>query len=168
MNAPLPFLPSAPVIPRLDRKKRVLLVDASTQKRDVRAEAMRRLGMDVDCAADILEARCWWRPKLYDLVLINQEKGRGHRDKFCEDIRNAQPPQRFAFLVGHPGYLADFPNEDASLAPDVEDPLLTARSKIGSGRRIERYGAAMGNSRSFPADFSRSFRLHGSHPCHAG
>jgi hypothetical protein len=44
-------------LPRPTRKKRVLLVDTSTAKRDLRAEAMRKLGMDVDCACDIDEAR---------------------------------------------------------------------------------------------------------------
>ena len=33
-------------------------------KRELRAEAMRRLGMDVDCACDISEARSWWRADL--------------------------------------------------------------------------------------------------------
>ena len=56
------------------KKKRVLLVDTSRTKRDLRAEVMRRLGMEVDCAADIPEARAWWKADLYDLVLINVER----------------------------------------------------------------------------------------------
>jgi len=50
---------------------------ASHAKRELRAEVMRKLGVDVDCAADIAEARSWWRAALYDLVLINMEKGQG-------------------------------------------------------------------------------------------
>lgn len=92
--------------------KRVLLVDSSATKRDLRAETMRKLGMEVDCAADISEARSWWRADLYSLVLFDMESELGHRDKFCEDIRNATPPQQLAFLVGKPGYLADAPNAD--------------------------------------------------------
>jgi len=53
------------------KKKRVLLLDTSQTKRDLRADVMRKLGIEVDCAADILEARCWWRADLYNLVLIN-------------------------------------------------------------------------------------------------
>jgi len=97
------------------KKKRVLLIDASHPKRDLRAGVMRKLGMDVDCAADITEARSWWRAALYDLVLVNMEKGPGHRDRFCKDIRGATPPQRMAFLVGKPEYLADSPNADEAL-----------------------------------------------------
>ncbi|MGB9074187.1 MAG: response regulator [Terriglobales bacterium] len=115
--------PLSETIPSLLKKKRVLLVDASPVKRDLRAETMRKLGMDVDCAADISEARSWWRAALYNLVLINVENELGHRDKFCDDIRSATPPQQLAFLVGKPDYLADLPNADGgpSVPPD-DDP----------------------------------------------
>jgi CheY-like chemotaxis protein len=107
MNTPiLPLALSAP-IPDVVKKRRVLLIDTSHAKRDLRTEAMRKAGIDVDSAADIVEARIWWKPALYDLVLINVEKGRGQRDKFCDDVRSATPPQRLAFLVGQPEYLAN-------------------------------------------------------------
>jgi hypothetical protein len=79
------------------------------------------VGIDVDSAADIVEARMWWRPALYDLVLINMEKGRGQRDKFCDDVRSATPPQRLAFLVGQPEYLTDAPSDDQELAMESSD-----------------------------------------------
>ena len=105
----IPVLPSAPstTVPDAVKRRRVLLIDTSHAKRDLRAEVMRKVGIDVDSAADIVEARIWWKPALYDLVLINMEKGRGQRDKFCDDVRSAIPPQRLAFLVGQPEYLAD-------------------------------------------------------------
>jgi CheY-like chemotaxis protein len=127
MNTPVIGAFPLPVnVPVADKKKKVLLVDASSSKRDLRAEVMRKLGMDVDCAADIDEARSWWRANLYDLVLINLEKGTGRRDKFCEDIRAAKPPQRMAFLVGEPAYLADSPNADDPLPPQNSDHQSTA------------------------------------------
>src|SRR5882724_2980432 len=101
------------------RKKRVLLVDQSTASRDLRAETMRKLGMDVDCAIDISEARLWWRADLYNLVLLSVENGSGVRDQFCTDIGAAVPPQHFAFLVGKPGYLADAPNADIEVIAAV-------------------------------------------------
>jgi len=124
MNTPFAAIPLSVNLPGAYKKKRVLLVDTSSRKRDLRAEVMRKLGMDVDCAADIAEARSWWRADLYDLVLINMEKGRGHRDQFCEDIRGAKTPQRMAFLVGEPKYLADLPNEDEAF------PLQTANDHV--------------------------------------
>ena len=92
MSAPVLTLPAAG--PASAKKKRVLLVDTSRPKRDLRSETMRKLGMEVDCAADIAEARCWWRADLYDLVLINVAEVTGPTDKFCDDIRKATPAQQ--------------------------------------------------------------------------
>ena len=115
MSTPIPDLRLSERRPSPIKKKRVLLVDNSRAKRDLRAEIMRKLGMEVDCAADISEARTWWRADLYNLVLISAEDEDGRRDKFCEDIRAATPPQQLAFLVGKPEYLADSPHPDAAL-----------------------------------------------------
>jgi hypothetical protein len=125
MNTILPpaSLLSAP-IPGVVKKKRVLLVDTSQAKRELRAEVMRKLGMDVDCAADVDEARSWWRADFYDLVLINMEQSREDRDKFCDDIRSARPPQRLAFLVGQPEYLAHSPNGDVESPQQNADDLI--------------------------------------------
>lgn len=121
MNIPLLSLPVPAPIPDAVKKRRVLLIDTSHAKRDLRTEVMRKLGIDVDSAADIVEARIWWRPALYDLVLINMEKGRGQRDRFCDDVRSATPPQRLAFLVGRPEFLADSPNANQELVAEIGD-----------------------------------------------
>jgi len=121
MNTPLLSLPVSAPIPGGVKKKRVLLIDTSHTKRDLRAEVLRKVGIDVDSAADIPEARIWWKPALYDLVLINMEKGQGHRDRFCDDVRSATPPQRLAFLVGQPEYLADLPNANQELVAENGD-----------------------------------------------
>jgi CheY-like chemotaxis protein len=125
VTTPMPRVPFSSPEPAPLKKKRVLLVDASPTKRDLRAETMRKLGMDVDCAADINEARSWWRADRYNLVLINLENELGHRDKFCEDLRGAAPPQQLAFLVGKPEYLSHSPNMDGAPSVQEEDgPVL--------------------------------------------
>ena len=138
------LLPPALPNPGAGKKKRVLLVDTSDAKRELRAEVMRKLGMDVDCAADIAEARSWWRAALYDLVLINMEQGQGYRDKFCDDIRSATPPQRLAFLVGQPEYLADSPNADNEIPVDNADNDVVGDLKVVSsadhGDLTQRWG----------------------------
>jgi CheY-like chemotaxis protein len=111
-----------------EKKKRVLLIDTCKAKRDMRAETMRRLGAEVDCAADISEARGWWKPELYDLVLLHVEDEFTHRDKFLDDIRSAAPKQQIAFLVGKPEYIADLPNGNGASAPDETDSALAPRS----------------------------------------
>ncbi len=123
------------------KKKRVLLVDTSNSKRDLRAEIMRRLGIEVDCASDIPEARYWWRADLYDLVLINMEKGDGHRDRFCDDIRSATPPQQLAFLVGKPEYLVHAPSAD-------QETSFLASSEPGRGDDVT--AALMAEPRDIP------------------
>ena len=130
MTAPILASPPSDAIPSPLKKKRILLVDISPTKRDMRAEVMRKLGVDVDCAADISEARSWWRADLYNLVLINVGNELGHRDKFCEDMRSAIPPQQLAFLVGKPGYLADSPNGDeASSIPGDDHQALPEEAR---------------------------------------
>ncbi len=119
MTTTPPVAFSVPVpIPGTDKKKRILLVGASCRKQDLRAEAMRRRGMEVDCAADIDEARSWWRADLYDLVLIDTSRGLDRSEGFCNDIRGATPPQQLAFLVGAPAYLATAPSVDVALLPE--------------------------------------------------
>jgi len=141
---PPPALPLSAPIPVAVKRKRVLLVDTSQTKRELRAEVMRKLGMDVECAADIGEARIWWRAALYDLVLINMEEEHGHRDKFCDDVRNATPPQRLAFLVGQPKYLAESPNADNEIPVENAEDNVVGDLKVTSspdrGELTQRWG----------------------------
>jgi hypothetical protein len=144
MNTPLAAIPFAINVPGSYKKKRVLLVDTSAHKRDLRSEVMRKLGVDVDCAADIAEARSWWRADLYDLVLVNMEKGIGQRDRFCDDIRGASPPQRMKFLVGGPEYLANAPSENEPLPlENVDEQVLIDKVKTalsGEAKEMQRWG----------------------------
>jgi CheY-like chemotaxis protein len=134
---------SAP-IPDPIRKKRILLLDTSQPKRELRAEAMRKLGIDVDCAADITEARSWWKAAFYDLVLIDMADKLGYRDKFCDDLRRAVPPQRVAFLTGLPDYVADSPKADEEVAVDkaIHSTFgsLDVASSADDGERNQRWG----------------------------
>jgi hypothetical protein len=107
---------------------------------------MRKLGIDVDCAADIGEARSWWRAALYNLVLMNVENDLGHRDKFCDDVRGATPPQQLAFLVGRPDFLADLPTTEeetpARKSGDYSNTgdVKAAMSQDISGEMGQRWG----------------------------
>jgi len=116
-------LPLSAPIPSPIKRKRVLLVDASPAKRDRRSEALRTLGIDVDCACDIGEARSWWRTDLYSLVLINLENCLSQWDEFCADIRVATPAQKVAFLVGKPAYLSESPNAPDPLQTESHDSV---------------------------------------------
>jgi len=81
---------------------------------------------------------------LYDLVLIAVEEEWGLRDRFCEDVRSATPPQRLAFLVGKPEYLAHLPNADAELLAetDVQASVgdVKAALSVDLGNLTQRWG----------------------------
>ena len=113
-------------------------------KRDLRADVMRKLGIEVDCAADVIEARCWWRADLYNLILINATGEAESRDKFCTEIRGANPNQRIAFFVGGPEYLAATPHSDAAPsgtdAVAVHKDMLAALLVRGSANSSQRWG----------------------------
>lgn len=141
MNTPLLPTQVSASIPNPGKKKRILLIDTSHDTRDLRAEVMRKLGIDVDSAADIAEARAWWRPALYDLVLVNMEKGQGQRDRFCDGLRNATPPQRVLFLVGHPEYLAKSPCEDQEFAVESSEEEHTAAGLTKRAASLDPRGA---------------------------
>ena len=97
------------------QRKRVLLVDTYSLKRDLRARIMRKPGVEVDCAADISEARSMWQADAYSLILVDVRNDSTNVREFCAEIRSAKPPQVVAFLVGKPNYLAGSPeSEDAA------------------------------------------------------
>jgi hypothetical protein len=123
MTTPVPMLPQPNSDGIRAKKKRVLLLDTSQTKRDLRADGMRKLGIEVDCAADVIEARGWWRADVYNLVLINVAGEIDSRNKFCTDLRSATPPQRIAFFVGGPEYLAAVPDSDEAPAEPDADAL---------------------------------------------
>ena len=102
------------LIPKLE-KKRILLIATYATKRDLRARVLRKLGVEVDCAADVSEARELWRVGAYNLVLVDVRNDSINVEEFCVEIKSAKPPQRIAYLVGKPGYLADSAGSDASL-----------------------------------------------------
>ncbi len=89
--------------------KKLLLVDTGGPKRDLRAEVLRKLGVEVDCADDIHEANTRWRAGVYNLVLIAVKNEALQADEFCVKVRAAKPRQRVAFLVGKLKYLAYAP-----------------------------------------------------------
>jgi CheY-like chemotaxis protein len=120
------------------KKKRVLLVDTCRAKRDLRSETMRNLGVEVDCAADVSEARCWWKPDLYDLVLIHVEGSPGALEKFCNDLETATPRQKVMFLSGEKPESLPASQENAN--PPSRDKETTVHSSNAADGRPQRWG----------------------------
>ncbi len=95
-------------------KKRILLVVSDDVRRDLRARVLRKLGADVECAADISEARSLWRADFYNLVLFDVVRDASNAEEFCTEVKAAKPPQTVAFLVGKPDYIAASPRSDGA------------------------------------------------------
>ncbi len=129
MSLPSSIFPVHDPAMATQKKKRVLLVDSSRTKRDLRSETMRKIGIEVDCAADISEARCWWRADLYDLVLIHVLDAPGPVDRFCNDLRSATPPQQIMFLVGGSKLLSSTPAGEHIMASEDEDADISLPNK---------------------------------------
>jgi len=87
--------------------KKVLLIDPHEHARDVRARVLRSRGIEVDATDSLQAARTLWRPRAYDLILLDAS---GHlpgeaRDFYLE-IKHATPRERVILLVGPPTYLS--------------------------------------------------------------
>ncbi|HKW25732.1 MAG TPA: response regulator [Terriglobales bacterium] len=100
-------------------KKRILLVVSDDVRRDLRARVLRKLGADVECAADISEARSVWRADSYDLVLLDVARDARNAEEFCTEVKAAKPPQAVAFLVGKPDYVAASPHIHVATDGDI-------------------------------------------------
>ena len=111
-------MPASLNFPSLSKKK-ILLIDTHATTRDLRAKIMRKLGMEVESAAGVNEARSVWHAKSYDLILVDVRNDGENLEKFCDEMRNAKFPQSIAFLVGKPGYLASAPSVDGATEEGV-------------------------------------------------
>jgi len=83
--------------------KKVLLIDPHPRARDVRARVLRSRGIEVDAIDSLQAARSLWRPKFYDLILLD---ARGHIPGEALDFYVEIKHERVVFLVGPPKYLS--------------------------------------------------------------
>jgi len=88
-------------------QKKVLLLDPNQPTCSVRVSVLQSYGVKVDVADSLQAARFLWRPKVYDLILLDvRRQFPGEALAFYEQIRDKSPRQRFAFLIGPPQYLS--------------------------------------------------------------
>jgi hypothetical protein len=98
--------------------KKVLLIDPHQSTRDVRASVLRSRGIEVDATDSLQTARFLWRPKLYDLILLD-----AHRP-----VPEASPHEHVVFLVGPPTFLSlTWPNEATATEKEPQQWAETVR-----------------------------------------
>ena len=99
----LPPLRGRPVL----EGKAVLLIDPNQPTRDARTSLLESYGVTVLAAEDLFAARFLWKPRTYDLVLLDVRRcPPGEALQFYEQVKGTSPRQRFAFLVGPPTYVS--------------------------------------------------------------
>jgi response regulator RpfG family c-di-GMP phosphodiesterase len=86
--------------------KRVLLVDSNQKLREARAHRLNMYGIAVASVSTVQQARFCMRNKSYDLVLLATRADPEAAIVFRREIRQQNPKQRVAFLVGPPRYLS--------------------------------------------------------------
>ena len=96
--------------------KKVLLIDRCQATREVRAAVLRTHGVEVHEAEELSAARFLWQPHVYDLLMLDPRRySPAEALEFYEQIRAAEPRQRFVFLTGPPKYVSStWPGEVAS------------------------------------------------------
>lgn len=135
----LPLVP-----PSRNPAVKVLLLGASAAQQNVRAEALRRFGVEVDCVRGAVDGRSLWQAGSYNLVLIDAGNQTASAVEFGQYVKHSDPSQLMAFLVGRPEYLASAPNPEAACPAPVESsrPTPSAPEKnngngVPSGRFLE-------------------------------
>jgi CheY-like chemotaxis protein len=114
--------------------KQVLLIDRNQPTREVRASVLRSHGVEVHAADSLRAARFLWQPNLYDLILLDPRRHfPGEALEFYEQIKDASPRERFAFLVGPPVCVSLTWPEDVTAAQNETQPWA---------ERIRRFVAA--------------------------
>lgn len=102
--------------------KKVLLVDPYQPTRDARAGVLQDHDIELDTAESLHAARCLWRPKLYDWVLLDVRRYLpGEALAFYEQIRDINPREHVAFFVGPPTYLSrTWPDQSSEVASETQ------------------------------------------------
>ena len=109
--------------------KKVLLIDRCHATREARGAVLRSSGVEVHEAEEIPAARLLWQPHVYDLVMLDVRRySPAEALEFYEQIRAADPRQRFAFLMGSPRYLSlTWPTEVVPVEKEPQQWAETVR-----------------------------------------
>lgn len=90
-----------------DDRRRVLLIDCNSLKRQVRAAVLRSCEVEVHMADTVADAGNLWAKCSYDLVLLAAAEHSEEAELLCGELRKRKPRQRIALLVGAPQYVRE-------------------------------------------------------------
>lgn len=87
--------------------RRVLVIDRNTVKLNLRATVLRNYEVEVHTACSLEEAPIFWTTNFYDLIMLEARENPGGAAAVSEHIRQLNPRQRIALLVGAPIFVQE-------------------------------------------------------------
>jgi hypothetical protein len=129
-----PFLPERSFVMHLSTndRRRVLLIDCNSLKRQVRAAVLRSCEVEVHMADSVADAGSLWTRCSYDLVLLAAEEHSEEAELLCGELRKSKPRQRIALLVGAPQYVCEVGRKHTNVQSIQAAPM--PKLEIGSTR----------------------------------
>jgi CheY-like chemotaxis protein len=141
--------------PVVGGRKRILLVDADGASQKRRADMLRKRGVEVTCAFDMVNATQFWHADSYNLVIVDATDVHDDAVAFCKLMKDERPQQMVSFLVGQPEFLAPSPlpnirthNSAALTAGTAHALLKSASDKFSRGTGIMNCASQMSTRRS--------------------
>lgn len=89
--------------------RRILLIDQSTTKQNLRATILRNYEIEVHTASSVADAASLSRTHAYDLVLLAAQENSEEAAELCTRLRAIRPRQRIGLLVGPPAFVLELP-----------------------------------------------------------
>ena len=97
----------------------------------------------MDCAGNLPEARHFWRPGRYDMILATFDRDAEESARLCREIKNQSPEQLLVFLTGSGENLPPEPCPDAVFPTEEPAEYLLARIETFLAVRSQRYPPGM-------------------------
>jgi len=132
--------------------RRILLIDQSTTKQNLRATILRNYEIEVHTANSVADAACLSRINAYDLILLAAPEHSEEAGALRRQIRAIRPRQRIGLLVGPPTFVLEL------AAPHK----IAKRKKAASVRGIS--PSRVVDDLSLPASASHDSAPHASSP----
>jgi CheY-like chemotaxis protein len=87
--------------------RRVLVIDRNSVKLNLRATILRNYEVEVHTASSLEEAPILWTTNFYDLIMLEARENPAAATEISGHIRQLNPQQRIALLVGAPSYVRE-------------------------------------------------------------
>jgi CheY-like chemotaxis protein len=103
--------------------RRVLVIDRNSVKLNLRATILRNYEVEVHTASSLGEAPILWTTNFYDLIMLEARENPDAAAEVSDHIRQLNPQQRIALLIGAPGYIQELARPPKISEKTAERPV---------------------------------------------